>query len=93
MCRRASASHVVVIHARQVVVDQRVGVNDFDSSTEPGCITLPSRSVIRCDDEHAAESLAASGERVRDRGTHRLGQVGGFTASDFEDSSVDSLAM
>ena len=35
--RVLTAAHGIVVHARQIVVDQRIGVNHFDGSGDPQC--------------------------------------------------------
>jgi len=41
------AAHVVIVHARQVVVDQRVGVHHFDGGREVRGIPRPAGRPIR----------------------------------------------
>ena len=43
----APATHVVVVHAREIVVHERVGVDDFDRRGECGSVARTARCAIR----------------------------------------------
>jgi hypothetical protein len=67
--RRLAAAQVVVVHRRQVVVDERHGVNHFESySSRLGGIQRAAEHLGRGKAEHGAHSLAAGQQRV----AHRL---------------------
>ena len=58
MHRGLSAPHVVVIHAREVVVHQRVGMNDFNRRREMMGIPIPTARAIRLQQQDRAQPLA-----------------------------------
>ena len=80
--RWAPAPQVVVVHRRQIVVDQRIGVNAFDrDACAPRTLVGASKRPRRLDSEEGPEPLAAAERRIahrRDeaRGTRRLAGPG-----------------
>jgi len=86
---RSSAAHVVIVHARQVIVDERIGVYDLDSGGDSRCVSLPARSAVRSEDKHASEPLSAAGEGVDDGGANRLRDIQGFLLRDFGNGAFD----
>jgi hypothetical protein len=66
--RRPAPAQVVVVHRRQVVVDERVAVQQFEGG--PGAQrtgTLPSEQARGLDDEERPQPLAAAERRVPHR--------------------------
>src|SRR5881394_484976 len=47
MHRRPAAAHVVVIHARQIVVDERIRMDDLDGRGETARVVRAARRTIR----------------------------------------------
>ena len=69
---RPSATHIVVVHARQVVVNQRVCVNHLDCARESHRgFDLTAYRLARRQREHRPQALAAREERI----AHRLMQA------------------
>ena len=65
-----AAAYVVIVHARQVVVDERVGVYDFDRCRERRCVPSAARGSIGGEKENSAKALAAAEETVAYRRGH-----------------------
>ena len=67
MYRRSPAANVVVVHARQVVVHERIGVHHFDCRSQTAGVARASRGAVRRQDQQSAESLAVAEQAVPDR--------------------------
>lgn len=78
MRRGSTTPHVVVVHAWQVVVHERVRVDDLDRGGNPRRISRAARCPIGRDNEHAAKPLAAAFKSVDHGGTDGLGQISSF---------------
>jgi len=72
MGRWASATNIVVVHAWEIVVDQRVCVNYLDRGGETGRVSGSACSSICGEDEHSTDSLSSRLEGV----SNRLGDSG-----------------
>jgi hypothetical protein len=66
MHRGASASHIVVVHAREVVMDEGIGMHDLDRGGEHRGIRDTARRPIGSEKKGPAEALAAD-EAVANR--------------------------
>jgi hypothetical protein len=74
-------SQRIVVHARQVIVNERVGVNQLDRSCDPvelGSVIVAADpvfafdcSVVRSHGEQRPDPLAAGANRVRSSRPHR----------------------
>lgn len=89
MRRGSSPPHVVVVHAWQVVVHERVRVNDLCRGGDSRRISLAARCSISGDDQHAAKPLAAAFKSVDNGGTDGLGQISSFAPSYLGDRPFD----
>ena len=90
--RRLAAPQIVIVHARQIVVDQRVDVDAFDRERDPHRpFAIDLEQVAGGDDQHRPDPLAAA-----DRGVaHRLVEPGARVGGDFEqgiEGAVDAGA-
>jgi hypothetical protein len=71
--RRASSSNVIIVHAREVVVHERICVHDFDRSGQAPAILCTADSLVRRGDEHTAQPFSAAEQAVSNRvGDSRL---------------------
>jgi hypothetical protein len=66
-----SPAHVVVVHAREIVVDERVRVNDLDGGGKTGRVTFPSGGPVRSENEHAPDSFSTGFQGI----ANRLGDI------------------
>ena len=58
---RLPAAHVVIVHARQIVVDQRVDVDRLDSGTDAdGAVLINGEQAGRGDRQQRPEALSAT---------------------------------
>ena len=72
---RLAAAEIVVVHRRQIVVDERIGVDALDGARERQGVGFASAAGLRGGEaEGRAHPFAAGEERV----THRLVDGGGF---------------
>jgi hypothetical protein len=85
----SSAAHVVIVHARQVIVDEGIGVNDLDCGSDSRCVFLPACGAICSEHEHPSKSLSTAGESIDDGRANRLGDVQGFPFRDFGNGAFD----
>ena len=69
---RAAAAQVVVVHARQVVVNQRVGVDALQRDGGGEGIVFRAKAVGHGEGQYGAQALAAAEERI----AHRFVQAG-----------------
>jgi len=75
MIGRPAAAEVIVIHAGEIVVDERVGVDAFDGTgVGQGGVDGAAAGLRGCEGEDGAKTLAARKEAV----AHRLVESGGF---------------
>jgi hypothetical protein len=56
---RPSAAHIVVIHARQVVMNERIPMNYLGRCRDAGCVPRSTGGTVCGKDEHSPHSLAA----------------------------------
>ena len=75
---RAAAPHRIVVHARQVVVDERVGMQQFDRNcgAKRG-LRIAANGLADGEAHHRARPLAAAQHRVAHRFDERLRRVSG----------------
>ncbi|MND48209.1 hypothetical protein D3C80_391240 [compost metagenome] len=72
MDRRLAAAQIVVIHGRQIVMDQRITVQAFECRTDAQCrLAFSAEQGGTFDDEEGSQPLAA----VQRSMAHRSGQV------------------
>ena len=93
MRRRAAAPQIVVVHRRQVVVHERVGVNELDGRGD-GVERVFGRAdeLAACVHEQGPDALAAAEHRVAHRVEQSLGDVVVRT-EDVGELGVDSAAV
>jgi hypothetical protein len=73
MHRRLAATHVVIVHRRQVVVNQRIGVHAFNGGRDAGeRPAVDAKLATGLQYEKRADALAATQRGV----THRLDHAG-----------------
>jgi hypothetical protein len=71
--RGLAPAHGVVIHRRQIVVDQRVGVDELDRARgRQGHRAIAADGVGACQTQHRTQPLAACEQAVRHRITNDL---------------------
>ena len=64
---RAPAAHVVVVHARQVVVHERISVHDLYRGGDRARVVGSARRPIRREKEQSAQAFSAAEETVANR--------------------------
>ena len=65
MHRRLAATHVIIVHGRQVVVDQRIGVHAFNGGSDTGeRPAVDAKLPSGLQHEERADALAATQGRV-----------------------------
>ena len=67
MYRWPSASNIIVIHARQVVVHKRVRVHHLDRGSKITRIRSAAASAIRFEKQNGAQPLSFAQQRITDR--------------------------
>ena len=76
---RPAAAHIVVVHAREIVVHERISVDDFHRRAECARIAGAARGAIGSDQQDRTQPLPFSELRVADgignRSVHRA-QIG-----------------
>jgi hypothetical protein len=65
--RGSAASHIVIVHARQVIVHKRIGVDHLECGGNPRCVTLTAGSIVCRQNQDPAQPLASAEESVFDR--------------------------
>ncbi len=73
--RRPAAPQIVVVHAGEVVVDERVGVHDLDGRRElrHAFPARPAQGFVRGEDEGRPQALALAEQAVADDGVAAFG--------------------
>ena len=75
VARRAAAPEIIVIHAREIIVHQRISVDAFDRAGEgKGGIDVAATSFSRGEAKNRSQSLASGKKTV----PHRLVERSGF---------------
>ena len=73
---RTTAPEVVVIHRRQVVMNQRVSMNQLDRDSRRQCLLdRPAARFARHQHEHRSQSFAAGLDAVTHRRLQSLGAI------------------
>jgi len=86
---RTPATQVVVVHGRQVVVDQTEGVDTFDGGRHRPCrVTRSARDFTRADDEVGSKSFAGGEGGVAHGLGEALGDAGRWSKQ-FSESPVE----
>jgi hypothetical protein len=85
--------HVVVVHARQIVVHEGIRVYDLNRGRDSACIPISARGTISSENEHPPHSLSAVGQCVGRCGASRFGELGDLSVDDFCDGRLDLDAI
>jgi hypothetical protein len=70
--RSLSAPQLGIVHARQIVMDQRIDVDRFDRAADPKRALAVDRKKPRCGDGQQRPKALASADRPRARASGRL---------------------
>jgi hypothetical protein len=90
---RTPAPDIVIVHAREIVVNERVGVDDLDGRREHAAIGRASNSLVCCGEQERAQSLSTAEEAVANRvGDARLDPIE-LGAAELGERVVDRAAI